>query len=194
MNYHLAKLVATAGTPAQLPPPGRPEIAFVGRSNVGKSSLLNKLFGRRGLVKVSSKPGKTSTINFFSVGDVDFVDLPGYGFARASAGEQARWGRLADAYFAPGRAIRLVVALVDVRHDASPLDAQMLGFLGELGLPFAIALTKSDKLSRSAGLRQADALRGQLEVGPDVPCILCSATAGTGIDELRRVIDAALRP
>lgn len=201
MNYNNVKLTCTAGTAAQLPKPGRPEVAFVGRSNVGKSSLLNKLFNRKNLVKVSSKPGKTTTINFFSVDGVDFVDLPGYGFAKVSAAEQDRWNKLMDGYFEPGasagesddasaeRNIRLVVALVDIRHDASKLDYQMIDYLAELELPYAIAFTKADKVSRSKGLQQVKTLCKQLDIEEEVPTVMCSATAGTGIGELKALIE-----
>ena len=135
INYNLVKFTMSAGTAEQLPNNDRPEIAFVGRSNVGKSSLMNKLFGRKDLVKVSSKPGKTTTINFFAIGGVDFVDLPGYGYARVNATEKQRWDNLMDGYFEGERNLKLVVALVDIRHDASPLDAQMIGYLESLGHP-----------------------------------------------------------
>lgn len=192
MNYNNVKLTATAGTAAQLPAPGRPEIAFVGRSNVGKSSLLNKVFNRKNLVKVSSKPGKTTTINFFAVDGVDFVDLPGYGFAKVSGAEQERWSKLMDGYFEGERNIRLVVALVDIRHDASQLDYQMIDYLAELEMPYAIAFTKADKLSRSKALQQVKTLRKQLDLEDEVPAIMCSATAGTGIGELKALIESAL--
>lgn len=194
MNFNTVKLTHTAGTAAQLPQGGRAEIAFVGRSNVGKSSLLNKLFNRKSLVKVSSKPGKTTTINFFAVENVDFVDLPGYGFAKVSGAEQERWSKLMDGYFEDDeRNIKLVVALVDIRHDASPLDTQMIDYLVSLGLPFAIAFTKADKLSRSKGLQQVKTLCKQLEVEDDVPAIMCSATTGTGIGELKALIEEVTR-
>lgn len=202
MNYNNVKLTCTAGTASQLPQPGRAEVAFVGRSNVGKSSLLNKLFNRKNLVKVSSKPGKTTTINFFAVDGVDFVDLPGYGFAKVSASEQDRWNKLMDGYFEPNlgeggsganhagpRNIRLVVALVDIRHDASKLDYQMIDYLAELELPYAIAFTKADKLSRSKALQQVKTLRKQLDIEDEVPDVMCSATAGTGIGELKALIE-----
>lgn len=196
MNYNNVKLTCTAGTAGQLPRPSRAEVAFVGRSNVGKSSLLNKLFNRKNLVKVSSKPGKTTTINFFAVDDIDFVDLPGYGFAKVSASEQDRWNKLMDGYFEAGlngegepRNIRLVVALVDIRHDASKLDYQMIDYLAELELPYAIAFTKADKLSRSKALQQVKTLRKQLDIEDEVPAVMCSATAGTGIGELKALIE-----
>ena len=192
LNYNLVKFTMSAGTAEQLPAANRPEIAFVGRSNVGKSSLMNKLFGRKDLVKVSSKPGKTTTINFFAIGDVDFVDLPGYGYARVNATEKQRWDNLMDGYFEGERNLKLVVSLVDIRHDASPLDAQMIGYLESLGLPYAIAFTKADKLSRQRGLNQARSLREQLAVDESVKSVLVSSTAGTGIDELKRIIEDRL--
>lgn len=192
MNYNNVKLTCTAGTAAQLPQPGRMEIAFVGRSNVGKSSLLNKLFGRKNLVKVSSKPGKTTTINFFAIENVDFVDLPGYGFAKVSGAEQDRWHKLMDGYFESERNIKLVVALIDIRHDASPLDVQMIEYLTSLGIPFAIAFTKADKLSRSKGLQQIKALCKQLGAAAETPVVMCSATAGTGIGELKAIVEQVI--
>lgn len=192
LNYNLVKFTMSAGTAEQLPHNDRPEIAFVGRSNVGKSSLMNKVFGRKDLVKVSSKPGKTTTINFFAIGDVDFVDLPGYGYARVNAAEKQRWDNLMDGYFEGERSLKLVVALVDIRHDASPLDAQMIGYLESLGHPYAIAFTKADKLSRSKGVAQANLLRQQLCVDESVRSVLVSSLKGTGIDELKKVIEERL--
>lgn len=192
LNYNLVKFTMSAGTAEQLPHNDRPEIAFVGRSNVGKSSLMNKVFGRKDLVKVSSKPGKTTTINFFAIGDVDFVDLPGYGYARVNATEKQRWDNLMDGYFESERNLKLVVALVDIRHDASPLDAQMIGYLESLGHPYAIAFTKADKLSRSKGVAQANLLRQQLCVDESVRSVLVSSLKGTGIDELKKVIEERL--
>ena len=192
LNYNLVKFTMSAGTAEQLPHNDRPEIAFVGRSNVGKSSLMNKVFGRKDLVKVSSKPGKTTTINFFAIGDVDFVDLPGYGYARVNAAEKQRWDNLMDGYFESERNLKLVVALVDIRHDASPLDAQMIGYLESLGHPYAIAFTKADKLSHSKGVAQANLPRQQLCADESVRSVLVSSLKGTGIDELKKVIEERL--
>lgn len=192
MNYNLAAFTAAAGTAAQLPASVRAEVAFAGRSNVGKSSLLNKLFNRKSLVKVSSKPGKTTTINFFNVGDVDFVDLPGYGFARVSGADANRWERLMAAYFESGRRIALAVALVDIRHDLSPLDAQMVDYLLAHEVPFAVVFTKADKLSRQKGTQQAARLARALQLPDDVPTLMCSASSGAGIDELKKAIERAV--
>ncbi len=193
LNYNLVKFTHAAGTSAQLPKPSRPEIAFVGRSNVGKSSIMNKLFNRKSLVKVSSKPGKTTTINFFAVEGVDFVDLPGYGFARVGGHDQDRWNELMGGYFEGGRDIRLVVALVDIRHDMMDLDEEMVDYLLKLELPFCVAFTKADKLSKSRAAQQARALARQFTLPSNVPVVVTSATSGIGMNELRATIEQALR-
>lgn len=192
LNYNLVKFTHAAGTSAQLPKPGRPEIAFVGRSNVGKSSIMNKLFNRKSLVKVSSKPGKTTTINFFAVEGVDFVDLPGYGFARVGGHDQDRWNELMGGYFEGGRNIRLVVALVDIRHDMMDLDEEMVDYLLKLELPFCVAFTKADKLSKSRAAQQAQALARQFTLPSNVSVVVTSATSGIGMNELKTTIEQAL--
>ena len=143
MNFNNVRFERSFGTSAQLTPSTAPEVAFSGRSNVGKSSLLNKLFNRKGLAKVSQTPGKTATINFFDGDGVTFVDLPGYGYAKVSKSEKARWSELIEGYFNQDRSFALVVALVDIRHEASELDENMIRFLREAALPFVVALTKA---------------------------------------------------
>ena len=199
MDFKRAKFKASYGAPEQLPASLRPEVSFAGRSNVGKSSLMNALFMRKDLVKVSQTPGKTTTINFFEVdvsdtgkGGVTFVDLPGYGFAKRSLTERELWGSLMDAYFTQDRRHALVVCLVDIRIEAQELDKQMLAYVRDLGLPHCVVLTKADKLSRQQQTRAAAQLRKQLEVAADVPMIITSAEKGTGIDEVRRTITTAV--
>lgn len=193
MNYHNVRFTASYGTSAQLPPSQRPEISFVGRSNVGKSSLMNKLFGRKKLVKVSSKPGKTSTVNFFECEGVDFVDLPGYGYAQVSKSEKARWQELIEGYFTQERRHTLCVLLVDVRHDASKLDIQMAQFLNDQGIPFIIAFTKADKVGKTKQCGQVQTLCRQLAVAGNTYVCLCSAVTGQGIDDVRALIAEALK-
>lgn len=192
INYQLAKFEASYGTIAQLPESTTPEVAVAGRSNVGKSSLLNKLFGRKNLVKVSSKPGKTANINFFDVDGIRFVDLPGYGFAQVSKAEKERWANLISGYFNQERSFNLVISLVDIRHEAQKLDVEMIDFLHEAGLPCLVALTKADKLSRGKQNQQAALLSRQLDVPRD-QMVITSAETGQGIDELkRRIAEACL--
>ena len=191
MNFNNVAFERSFGISSQLPPSTLPEVAFTGRSNVGKSSMLNALFGRKSLAKVSQKPGKTSTINFFKTDTARFVDLPGYGYARVAKSEKGRWAELIEGYFNQDRNFALVVSLVDIRHEAQDLDLNMISFLQEAELPFAVVLTKSDKLSRSAAQRQAALLRRQLELGEDVPMLVTSSAKRDGFDPLRRLITQA---
>ena len=193
MNFNQVSFERSFGTSAQLTPSTLPEVAFAGRSNVGKSSLLNKLFNRKGLAKVSQKPGKTSTINFFLTDDARFVDLPGYGYAQVSKSERERWMELIEGYFNQDRNFALVCSLIDIRHPASELDENMVAFLKEAELPFCIVLTKGDKLSRPKCNAQKAAIRKQLELGDDVPMVLTSSLKGSGMDDLRRTITNALK-
>ena len=189
MNYHNVKFKAAYGTSSQLPVSTLPEVSFAGRSNVGKSSLLNKLMYRKSLAKVSSTPGKTATINFYDVDGYDFVDLPGYGFAKVAKSEKHRWSELIEGYFNQERIFALVVSLIDIRHEASALDLNMIGFLRESGLPFMVVLTKADKLSKQQCMKQTAMLRKQLQLDKDIPMLAVSSESGTGINELRVIIN-----
>lgn len=192
INYQLARFEASYGTVESIPEPTQPEVSVAGRSNVGKSSLLNKLFGRKNLVKVSSTPGKTCNVNFFDVDGITFVDLPGYGFARVSKAEKDRWSDLIGGYFELERSFNLVLSLVDIRHEAQKLDRQMIAFLQDAGLPYLVVLTKGDKLSRNKQNAQAALLSKQLEVPRD-QMIITSSETGQGIDELKnRIAEACL--
>lgn len=192
INYQLARFEASYGTVESIPEPTQPEVSVAGRSNVGKSSLLNKLFGRKNLVKVSSTPGKTCNVNFFDVDGITFVDLPGYGFARVSKAEKDRWSDLIGGYFELARSFNLVLSLVDIRHEAQKLDRQMIAFLQDAGLPYLVVLTKGDKLSRNKQNAQAALLSKQLEVPRD-QMIITSSETGQGIDELKsRIAEACL--
>ena len=187
MNYNLVKFQGAYGTSAQIPE------SVVGRSNVGKSSLINRLFNRKKLAKVSSMPGKTSTINFFTTDKIDFVDLPGYGYAKVAKSEKARWSEMINGYFDQYRYYALVVSLIDIRHPATKLDEQMIEFLRACELPFIIALTKADKLSKSQAAKQKSAIRKQLGLPDSIPFVICSSANGTGFDELRRLIEDACK-
>ena len=192
INYQLARFEASYGTVESIPEPTQPEVSVAGRSNVGKSSLLNKLFGRKNLVKVSSTPGKTCNVNFFDVDGITFVDLPGYGFARVSKAEKDRWSDLIGGYFELERSFNLVLSLVDIRHEAQKLDRQMIAFLQDAGLPYLVVLTKGDKLSRNKQNAQAALLSKQLEVPRD-QMIITSSETGQGIDDLKsRIAEACL--
>lgn len=191
MNFNKVAFERSFGISSQLPPSTLPEVAFAGRSNVGKSSMLNALFGRKSLAKVSQKPGKTSTINFFVTDTARFVDLPGYGYARVAKSEKGRWAELIEGYFNQDRNFALVVSLVDIRHEAQQLDLNMIGFLQEAGLPFAVVLTKADKLSKNQQNKQAALLRRQLALPDDVPMLVTSSEKKIGFDNLRKLIEQA---
>lgn len=190
MRFDTVTFETSFGTEKQLTPSTLPEVVFAGRSNVGKSSLLNKLFGRKSLARVSAKPGKTVTINFFMGDGVRFVDLPGYGYAKASHSEKQRWSRLLEAYFRSNRSIALVVQLVDMRHAPSAQDYEMLRYLSECGFPFVIVLTKCDKLKPMERKRRIEEIEQELSDFPDVKRIIFSAETGEGLEQLRETIAA----
>lgn len=191
MNYNNVKFEAAYGTSKQLPISDLPEIAFSGRSNVGKSTLLNKIFNRKQLARVSSTPGKTVTVNFFRVDDNRCVDLPGYGFAKVSYSERKRWSDLMEGYFQSGRNIKLVVQLIDMRHKPSNDDIVMLNFLKESGYPFVIVLTKSDKLNKTERNKRLAAFEEELDFVSGVQKIPFSALKSEGVEEIRSIVESA---
>ena len=191
-HYRNARFVASYAQAAQLPPSIAPEFSFVGRSNVGKSSIMNRIFERKGLVKVSSTPGKTQAINLFEAGGATFVDLPGYGYAKRSKSERESWRPLIEGYFGQERDFGMVFALVDIRHDASALDVQMIEFLAQRGLPYCICFTKADKLSNAQQQRQVRALCKQLAATGDAIVLVTSSANGQGVDDVRALIGEVL--
>ena len=193
MNYNKVQFEAAFGTLKQIPESDLPEIVFAGRSNVGKSSMLNRLFNRKNLARVSSVPGKTITIKFFKVEDVRIVDLPGYGYAKVAKGEKRRWAEMMEGYFQSPRNIKLVVQLVDMRHKPSEDDYIMMRFLQDAGLPFIVAATKSDKLNKTQYNERKNALREELaEFGEDLVILPFSSEKGEGTDELKGYIEKAI--
>lgn len=189
MNYNRASFVTSYGLLSQIPPSEKMEIAFAGRSNVGKSSLLNKLFNRKNLARVSSVPGKTATINFYSVDHVYFVDLPGYGYAKVAKTEKQRWSELMEGYFHSDRDLGLVVQLIDMRHSPTALDLQMIDFLIQSELPFLVVLTKMDKLTGTQRRQRLEALQGEIPYADQITMIPCSSTTGEGIEQLKEILD-----
>ncbi|MEG1017166.1 MAG: ribosome biogenesis GTP-binding protein YihA/YsxC [Oscillospiraceae bacterium] len=170
MNFHNVEFFTSFGVKTQFPESEKPEIVFCGRSNVGKSSLLNKLCFRKSIARVSATPGKTTTVNFFTL-DKDWflVDLPGYGYAKRSESEKKRWSELMEHYFNSARDIRLVCLLIDSRHEPSADDFIMLDFLNKVGFSFLVVLTKVDKLSKSQLCatieKRSDEIKGYAPVG-----------------------------
>lgn len=189
MNYNNAQFFTSYGSFKQIPPSERTEIAFSGRSNVGKSSLINKIFNRKSLARVSAVPGKTATINFYSLENLYFVDLPGYGYAKVSKTEKERWGGLIEGYLHDDRDLALVFQLIDFRHPPTADDIMMVNFLIDSEIPFVVILTKADKLSKRQREERRASLLTELPCAEDITVIEFSAQTGEGTDEIRRIIE-----
>lgn len=191
MNFQNVEFELAAGRRDQLPKATLPEIVFSGKSNVGKSSLINKLVNRKSLARVSATPGKTATINFYRLPECRLVDLPGYGYARVSQSERMRWASLVEGYFAQQRNVALVVQLVDMRHKPTGDDLQMVEFLQQTGLPFVVVCTKSDKLNQAETQRQT-ALFHELFLEQGISWYPFSAVKGSGLEQLKQVMENAV--
>ncbi len=193
MRYDKAEFKAAYGTFGQLPDSDLPEIAFAGRSNVGKSSLLNKLFGRKNLARVSSVPGKTITINFYKVDEYNFVDLPGYGYAKVAKTEKDRWAEMMEGYFNSDRNIKLVVQLVDMRHPPTKDDIMMMQFLKANDYEFIVVMTKSDKLKKKKDYTaRIEGSKKELSFVPEERLIPFSAENGQGLEIVKKYIEQYL--
>lgn len=181
-----AKFVAAASLPTSFPKDRKPEIAFLGRSNVGKSSLMNSLLGVKGLARTSSTPGRTQSINFFLVNEqFYFVDLPGYGYAKASKDARHEWGKLIEKYLAERERLVLSILIVDARHEPSPLDLQMKSWLQHFKLPYLVVSTKVDKLSANERRKSLQTAKRVLETEHIFPY---SSTTREGMKEVWNVI------
>lgn len=189
LNYNKAEFFASYGTFAQIPPAQNIEIAFAGHSNVGKSTLINKLFNRKNLARVSSVPGKTATINFYSLENIYFVDLPGYGYAKVSKSEKERWSGLIEGYLEADRDIRLVFMLIDMRHAPTKDDVQMVNYLIDTETPFVIVLTKADKLNKSEREKRMKAFENEIPCFSDIHSIPFSSQTFEGVEELRKIVE-----
>lgn len=192
MKFDKAQYEASYGTSAQLPKSDEIEIAFAGRSNVGKSSLLNKILNRKNLARVSSVPGKTVTVNFFECDGVKLVDLPGYGYAKVNFNEKKRWADLMEGYFNSGRNIKLVVQLTDMRRPATADDMDMMRFMQSAGYPFIVVMTKSDKLNKSERAKRLEAVKEELAEFDNVTVIPFSSLNGEGVNEVKQAISDAI--
>ena len=191
MRFDKVKYEASYGTAQQLPASEHIEIAFAGRSNVGKSSMLNKILNRKNLARVSSVPGKTVTANFFDCDGIKLVDLPGYGYAKVNFNEKKRWADLMEGYFTSDRNIRLVVQLTDMRHPVTKDDLDMMRFMQSAGYDFIVVMTKSDKLNKTERTKRMEDIHTELAEFGDVKIIPFSASNGEGADEIRKAIEAA---
>lgn len=189
MRFDKVQYEASYGTSQQLPKSNAVEIAFAGRSNVGKSSMLNKVLNRKNLARVSSVPGKTITVNFFDCDGVKLVDLPGYGYAKVNFNEKKRWADLMEGYFNSGRNIRLVVQLTDMRHPITKDDRDMLRFLKDAGFNFIVVMTKSDKLNKTERNNRLEAIKEELAEFGEIEAIPFSAQNGEGAEKIREAIE-----
>ncbi|MDE6774867.1 MAG: ribosome biogenesis GTP-binding protein YihA/YsxC [Ruminococcus sp.] len=189
LNYNKAEYVASYGTFSQIPASDRIEIAFAGHSNVGKSTLINKLFNRKNLARVSSVPGKTATINFYGLENIYFADLPGYGYAKVAKSEKERWAGLIDGYLGSERNIRLVFMLVDMRHAPTKDDIKMIDYLIDTEMPFVLVLTKADKLKRNERIKRMEAFRTEIPCFDDMHVIPFSSMTFEGVEELRNIVE-----
>lgn len=187
-----ADLETVVGVTSKLPENLLPEFAFAGRSNVGKSSLINKLVNRKALARTSSQPGKTQTINFFLLnGEFYFVDLPGYGYAKVSKELQAKWGKMIERYLTRSRQLRMIFLLVDIRHEPSAGDKQMYEWVKSNEIPAVIIATKADKINRSQLNKQLAMIRKELG-GAKEPIIPFSKETGQGYEEVWKVMEEYL--
>ncbi len=192
MNYNIVEFEASYGKSSQIPESDIPEIVFSGKSNVGKSSLINKILNRKSMAKVSATPGKTATINFFRLREVRFADLPGYGYAKVSRSEKSRWAELVEGYFAQDRNISLIVQICDIRHSPTADDMTMIDFLYNTGYNFIIAMTKLDKIKNSQRQARIDTLTEELSQYAGIKLYPCSSQNGEGIEEIRKAIERSI--
>ena len=188
MKWESAVFESSAARLDQLPQPELPEVAFSGRSNVGKSSLINRLLNRKGLARTSATPGKTATVNFYRLDRARLVDLPGYGYAKVSREEKRRWGSLIEGYLQADRDLRLVLQLIDMRHPPTADDRLMIDFLTEAEIPFVLVLTKSDKLNQSQRRERLAALEEELADYTGLTMVPFSAEKGENADELLEIL------
>ena len=193
MNFQSVEFLISAASTEDFPKKRLPEVAFAGKSNVGKSSVINRLLQRKNFARVGDKPGKTVHVNYFLLDQsVYLVDLPGYGFARVSQSEKERWGKLMESYFAAGR-ITLGVLIVDYRHPPTNNDITMANWFLQSGCPFAVVANKMDKLKKSELAPNLAVIRRDLELPETVPVIPFSAEKGDGRDDLVKVILNAIK-
>lgn len=192
MNFNDVTFETSFGRAAQIKKSTLPEIVFSGRSNVGKSSLINKILNRKSLARVSSKPGKTGTINFYALKNAKFVDLPGYGYAKVSVAEKKRWEELVEGYFAQDRNLALIVQIVDFRHEPTKDDLDMINFLEKREINFVVVCTKSDKLNKTERAKQTECMENLFKNNKS-KFIIYSSVTGEGVEEIKDLIKASVQ-
>lgn len=184
MKVVSSEIVISAVKPEQYPETELPEFALAGRSNVGKSSFINKMLNRKGLARISSKPGKTQTLNFYLINEIlHFVDVPGYGYAKVSKSERAAWGRMIETYFTSREQLRAAVLIVDLRHPPTTDDVMMYDFLKHYGIPCVIIATKADKIPKGKWQKHLKVTRETLELDKNDQIVVFSSETGEGKDQ-----------
>lgn len=190
MEVHNVELVISAVRPAQYPETELPEFALAGRSNVGKSSFINKLIGRKSMARISSKPGKTQTLNFYKIEEeLFFVDVPGYGYAKVSKTEREAWGKMIETYITSREQLRAVIQIVDLRHPPSADDRMMYDFMKHYNIPCIIIATKADKIPKGKWDKHKKIVRETLDMEKGDPLIVFSSETGLGKDEAWKQIE-----
>lgn len=184
MKVTSSNIVISAVRPEQYPETELPEFALAGRSNVGKSSFINKMLNRKGLARISSKPGKTQTLNFYLINEIlHFVDVPGYGYAKVSKSERAAWGKMIETYITAREQLKAVVQIVDLRHPPSKDDVMMYEFLKHHNIPCVIIATKADKIPKGKWQKHLKVTRETLDLDPNDHLLLFSSETGEGKDK-----------
>ncbi|MHA6259359.1 ribosome biogenesis GTP-binding protein YihA/YsxC [Sporosarcina sp. CAU 1771] len=193
MKVHNVEMIMSAVRPEQYPTEGYPEFALAGRSNVGKSSFINKMIGRKSLARTSSKPGKTQTLNFYKIEEqLFFVDVPGYGYAQISKSERAKWGPMIEEYVTTREELRAVIQIVDLRHPPTADDCAMYDFLVDYDVPAIIIATKADKIPKGKWEKHKKIVRERLQMRIDDPVVVFSSEKGIGMDEAWKLIESRM--
>lgn len=193
MKVHNVEMIMSAVKPEQYPEEGYPEFALAGRSNVGKSSFINKMIGRKSLARTSSKPGKTQTLNFYKIEEqLFFVDVPGYGYAKVSKSEREAWGKMIERYLTGREQLRAVVQIVDLRHPPSADDRAMYDFLVHYNIPAIVIATKADKIPRGKWEKHKKVVRDHLDMRTGDPLIVFSSEKGIGLEQAWKEIESRM--
>ena len=193
MKVHNVEMIGSFVRPEQFPEDGLPEFALAGRSNVGKSSFINRMIGRKAMARISSKPGKTQQLNFYKIEEqLFFVDVPGYGYAKVSKSERAAWGKMIEKYFMSREPLKAVVLIVDLRHNPTNDDCMMYDFLKHYNIPVIVIATKADKIPKGKWDKHKKAVRETLEMDKQDPLLVFSSEKGLGFEEAWAEIEARI--
>ncbi|MFC0212633.1 ribosome biogenesis GTP-binding protein YihA/YsxC [Paenibacillus chartarius] len=193
MKVNRSEFIISAVGPSQYPQDALPEVALAGRSNVGKSSLINKMINRRNLARTSSQPGKTQTLNYYRINDdLYFVDLPGYGYAKVSQEQRRKWGQFIEEYLTGREPLKLLLLLIDARHEPTKDDVLMYEWVRHFELPLVVVATKADKLPKSQWQKNVKIVKETLGMPKDAPFVLFSSETGMGKEELWSLIESAI--